>query len=200
MTVDRKRIQDVVVQRTISILETVNPSPHIVSLTLLPYDDPFTYSVLHKLSMENKLNDIFAKFSNTILSEHNSEKEIRLTTATFQLPMTNPLKRDLLCHNLKLMPVETISISLEEVGNDYLEHVAQSLKGKPVRQIYMDLSHMRYEDIVSGVTAMFDVVKNSTAPDRGFILVHPQTQMWSGRLRSEAAITRTHYRETIVSW
>ena len=199
MTLDRNRNQDVV-RRTISILETVNPSPHVVSLTLLPYDDPFTYLVLNKLSMEHKLNDIFAKFSNTILSEHSSEKEILLTTATFKFPMTNALKRDLLCHNLKLMPVETISISLEEVGNDYLEHVAQSLKGKPVRHIYMDLSNMRYEDIVSGVTAMFDVVKNSTAPDRGFILAHPLTHVWTGRLRSEPATTRTNGQETIVSW
>jgi len=198
MTLDRnqKRNQDVL-RRTISILETVNPSPHVVSLTLLPYDGPFTYSVLNKLSMENKLDDIFAKFSNTILSEHSSEKEILLSTTTFQLPMTNPLKRDLLCHNLKLMPVETISISLN-VDNDYLEHVAQSLKGKPVRQIYMDLWNMEYEDIVSGVTAMFDVVKNSTAPDRGFILAHPHE--WTGRLSSEHATTRTNGQETIVSW
>lgn len=64
----------------------------------------------------------------------------------------------------------------------------------------MDLRNMRYEDIVSGVTAMFDVVKNSTAPNRDFRLSHPQTHLWSGRLRSEPATTRTDYQDTFVSW
>ena len=162
--------KDVIIQ----ILEniTVGGVSNMEEFIILPYNSRHTPDVVSQLyntpslHHENKLNEVFHKFENASLSSEKPEKLILEKNPYFKMQGM----MHLICHNVRVSTIYALEIHYAEFTSSQLETLADALRKHPLKNVYINNSDHE-EKIISGILALFEVVKESTMKNKVFNIV-----------------------------
>jgi hypothetical protein len=127
----------------------------LTEFKILPFTAVNTRNVLSQLNSD--LIETLDKFRSMTLAIKRDIKTVKISNDEF--PYVDDAMIDLLCHDLRLMPVTKLEISHSELDGDALIKIADALNDKQMRELYLAVNN----NVNEGALKVLNVLARSTA-------------------------------------